>query len=303
MDEKQKNDEQPTTEEKVKNDEKQKNDDRKVEWSFDFGTLGESVNRMFSSIAGDEELKTANFSTPVGTAQEAVINIDFAVGRNVITPLTDSDNLIEAKLHYVGDVIFDVEDGAETIVTLKQDSPEGFSDKPFRQGFRAFASRDDLRWDIALSPAVPLVLNVEGGVGPTSMNLSGLQVREIDVETGVGTLSVTLPQQDERIYVDLDGGVGQTKVYIPANANAELDIDGGVGAVEIIVAPGSAVAVEASQGLGGFNVPRHYQRISDDGFGGDKAWRTEGFDLAEKRIVIRYDGGVGQFTVREAELV
>lgn len=297
MDEKQKNDEQPTAGDKAKKDE------RKVEWSFDFGEFGKSFNRMLSNMAGEETLKTESFVEPLGEAQAAIININFAVGRNFISALDGGDNLLEATLHYVGEIIFEAEAGTEKVVTLKQDTPQGFSDKPLRQGIRAFASRDDLRWDVGLSPAVPLVLNVEGGVGPTQMNLTGLQVREVEVSTGVGTLSVTLPQQAERIYVDLDAGVGQTRVYVPAHTPAEIDVDGGVGAVEIVVAPGSAVYVEADQGLGSINVPKHYKRLGKEGFGEDKVWQTEGYDLAEQRIIIRYDGGVGQFTLREAELV
>lgn len=32
-------------------------------------------------------------------------------------------------------------------------------------------------------------------------------------------------------------------------------------------------------------------------------WQDDGFELAEEKIIIQYDGGVGQFTVREVEVV
>ena len=100
-----------------------------------------------------------------------------------------------------------------------------------------------------------------------------------------------------QIMLDMNTGVGQTKLYLPENITANLDIDAGVGSVDITIPPNAAVQIHARNGIGSVDVPSNLRK-HDNGM-----WQSEGFDLAERRIVIRYDGGVGSFQVREADLV
>ncbi|MCA9912194.1 MAG: hypothetical protein KC496_02545 [Anaerolineae bacterium] len=285
--------------------EKKKNDNREVEWSFDFAKLGESFSSLLNSLAGEEELRESTFVSPIGTANSARVKIDFSVGKAFLQAAeAGTENLLEAHLKHVGEIEFSEEGDDVKTVTLKQQEKPGFSAAPFQRGFRALANRDDLEWSISLAPGIPLSLDVDGGVGPTQMDLTGLRVRKVDADTGVGTLTLVLPEQTEKMDVEVDGGVGQTKIFIPNNTIVDLDVDAGVGATEITIPPNAAVQIKANNGLGSVSVPKSLQRIDKPEFmemGG--VWQSPGFDLAERKITIRYDGGVGQLTVREAEMI
>ncbi len=284
---------------------KKKEEGREVEWSFDFAKLGESFNNLMNSLAGEEELRESTFVVPMTGVQSARVNVHFSVGKAFVQAAdAATGNLFEAHLKHVGEIEFNEEGDAPKIITLKQQEKPEFSAGPFQRGFRALANRDDLEWNVSLAPGVPLSLEIDGGVGPTSLDLTGLSIRSVDADTGVGTLNLVLPQQDEKITVEVDGGVGQTKVFVPDNANVDMDIDAGVGATEITVPPNAALQIKASGGLGSVSVPKSLQRMDKPEFmemGG--VWQSPGFDLAERKIIIRYDGGVGQLTVREAEMI
>jgi len=284
---------------------KKKEEGRQVEWTFDFAKLGESFSNMMNSLAGEEEVHESTFVVPLAGAESARVKVGFSIGKAFVQATeAGSANLFEAHLKHVGEIEFSEEGDATKSITLKQQEKPELSAAPFQRGLRALASREELEWNVSLATGVPLSLDINGGVGPTHMDLTGLTLRKVDADTGVGTLTLVLPEQSEAIDVDVDGGVGQTKIFIPNNANVTMDIDAGVGATEITVPPNAALQIKASGGLGSVSVPKSVQRMDKPEFmemGG--VWQSPGFDLAERKIIITYDGGVGQLTVREAEMI
>ncbi|MBE0689872.1 MAG: hypothetical protein IH587_07100, partial [Anaerolineae bacterium] len=94
----------------------------KTEWSFSFEKLGSDIGDFVKSLGiGDEEsVKEGEFNAPIDGAQSAHVRLDCSVGKCIIRPLTNLDNLIEADLTYVGDINFVVSGEAEKSVTLSQ---------------------------------------------------------------------------------------------------------------------------------------------------------------------------------------
>lgn len=148
-------------------------------------------------------------------------------------------------------------------VRIEEHGSRSFSFWPF--GFEG-----DFRWDLQLSPDVPIALDVDAGVGEIKLDLRGLMLSGLDLDVGVGSVTV----------------------HLPDSGNYEVDIDGGVGSIVLIIPEGVEASVDADIGIGGVSVP--------DGFSafGDERWETDGFDEASERVDIRIDGGVGNITVR-----
>ena len=288
------------------NKEKRKNAEGEVEWSFDFAKLGDSIKDMANSLAGDEELQESSFIASKDGVESGRVKVDFAAGKNFLSALgAGSTNLVEANLKHVGEIEFSEEGDTTKTVHIKQKGSIKNIATPIKQGLRMVANSDAIEWQVHLSPDVPLSLEVNGGIGPTKVDMTGLNVRNLKFDAGVGQFILILPEQEGEIDLDINTGVGETKLYVPENTRANLDIDAGVGSVDVTIPPNAAVQIRASNGLGSVQVPKSLRRISKKGDfieqGG--VWQSEGFDLAERRIVIRYDGGVGSFHVREAELV
>jgi hypothetical protein len=274
---------------------------REVEWSFDFDDLGSRVGQFFSDVTGsDVELKTAELDAPLEGATSATVKVDFSVGRaNLVALASDSDNIFEAQIAYVGEYEFEVTGTTEKKIKLRQKGS-------FPRGFGSlFGNKSELVWNIALSQKLPYDLNLKGGVGETDIDLTHVTVDKLKLETGVGKMSVTLPIQDTTIDAKIHGGVGKADVIVPANVGGKLDIQGGVGAVDVVVAPSAAVRVKANAGLGGIHLPKPFERISGDGtFMGMKGtWETPNFADSDHQLIIDYNGGVGSLRVKLFEVV
>jgi hypothetical protein len=274
-----------------------------VEWSFSFENLGNSINEQLRKIgAGDEKIKKEHFATGLAGATSASVELDFSVGRVVVKPLAGSENLIEADIAYTGDIKFEVSGEAEKKVKLAQARPPGENivTSSVKDAIGKLVNREDLRWDVSLSPAVPLKLDINGGLGEARLDLGGLQLSGLEVDNGVGEMHLNLPASGVAYPVSLNSGVGAMHIQVAQGAGLTLDIQGGVGSVNVTVSPQAAVRLEATSGLGGVDIPAHFKRTKggSDFISKSGVWETEGYALASHQVQISYNGGVGGFKLK-----
>ena len=271
---------------------------RKVEWSLDLEHLRVRAGQIVSdAMGGTAETTRASLSESRDRAASARIEIAFPVGQASIKALEPgSPNLFEAELTYVGEIEFEVSGGAERVISLRQ---KGSSVGDF--GAMAGKARE-LRWDIALARNLPMQLSIAGGVGEADIDLSGLQIDALKMETGVGKALATLPAQDGPLAAKFTGGVGITEVKVPADAYGELDITGGLGSVNITLPPDSAARVEGKTGLGAIDLPESYLRVAGEKKAKSRlVWQTADYADADQGTIIRYTGGVGRFKLETTE--
>ncbi|MCB9451086.1 MAG: hypothetical protein H6672_06580 [Anaerolineaceae bacterium] len=273
---------------------------RTTEWSFSFEQLGESISQWVGSLKGGEvEVQVDHFTAPVDGATSARVELNMAIGKVTVDALSGSDNLMEAEVGHVGEMEFTVSGDEEKRVKLGQKQPKGGIRLPFKEAINAIGSRDDLLWTVGLSPNVPMRLKINAGLGASSLDLSELQITDLDVDAGVGEVQLTLPAMGESYKAEVDSGVGSIRITIPENAALKLDIDGGVGSTTVSIPHNAAVRIKADSGLGGIHLPDHFMRVKkgDDFVTKSGVWETEGFAVAARQIVIHYDGGIGGLKV------
>jgi hypothetical protein len=276
---------------------------REVEWSFSFEEIGDKFRDMFGSWAEEAETSEGRFDAELGGATRAIYEFKGAVGRLNFEALPDeSDKLIEAELVYVGDAEFSV-DGDETKkVVLKVSGTKATIARPFKKAFGE--DRDNLKWDLRLSPRVMAELKLKGCVGKGDLNLSRLQVSRVDMDGSVGELTLTLPVMREQIVVDWDGSVGQNRIIVPDGASADIRIDGSVGETIVSVSPNTALRVKVKGNLGGVSVPDGLEKVQRGGdfLGMSGVWESPGFETASPQVEIALKGGVGRLKVYTHEI-
>ncbi|MCC6805048.1 MAG: hypothetical protein IT319_19360 [Anaerolineae bacterium] len=251
-------------------------------------------------LAPAVEIHEQQYSEPLGDTASAQINLDLSVGRTTIQPLTDSNDLISADLRYVGEVDFRVDGTTDKYVSLSnRDNTVQVFDF---LGFSLFNGADDdqLRWNIGLTPNIPLDLRLNGGVGESSVDLGALQLTSLDYNNGVGDTRITLPAPGS-YSVRLNGGVGNTWSNFASGATVTVNITGGVGNITLDVPDNAPVRLNAQGGLGNINVPSSFNQISGDRNGVSRSgeWETANYAAADgSRIQIEFNGGVGQLVVQ-----
>lgn len=127
-------------------------------------------------------------------------------------------------------------------------------------------------WNLKLTDAVPLTLEVDTGVGEAVLDLSNSRLARLDLDTGVGAATVMLP------------GAGRFAVVVSS----------GVGAVTIYLPDSLAARVVVSRGLGAVSLPSGFARDGD-------VYTSPGFDAASARAELRVTGGVGAITVKKSD--
>lgn len=208
---------------------------------------------------------TQNVAQPLEDAQDAELEINFDAGELVISRLDDSSNLLEGVLdlhenenleqsyRLVGDKGYFVLES-----TGRYSGLWGFDDGIFN-------SRE---WVLELTDSIPLDIQISTGAGLSEIDLRGLTISKLDVETGVGEMVVYLPDSGH-FEVNISGGVGVLRVFIPEGLAARIHMDAGVGNTSVI---------------------GDFERE-----GG--VWESPNFETAEDWVEIYMSGGVGSIEV------
>jgi hypothetical protein len=244
-------------------------------------------------LAPDISSKTNAVSEPIGAAESAQIDLDLSVGVANIYALEDSSNLLDGEITHSGTLDFSV--------TGEQEKRIRLSERDQHLHFNWWFDDFDYRWDIGLTPEIPLKVTIDGGVGESNLDFSQLDVTDLDVDCGVGDMTITLPATDSNYEVDLDVGVGRVEVKLEEDIDATITINGGVGDTIIVVPEGLGVRLVGEIGVGDINVPGGYSHTGadDDNFMGDSGvWESPEYSEAAHTVTIKFDGGVGNFTIR-----
>jgi hypothetical protein len=271
-------------------------------------------------LSGKPEIKHKKFSEPLGNATSAHIILEPAVAQARVSALSGgSGNLLEADLTYVGTIEFNVGGEHDKMVQLRQSS-RGIT-LATANPFNWINNRTPLIWEVNLNPDVPTELEIKGGVANSRLDLSGLQLTELKVNSGAGSLDLDLPVSNGRYHAVIGGGAGEAKIKIPGGASLDTEIQGGVGeikmlvdegafvnarvkagvgAVTITVPPDAPVRVRADVGVGSLNLPSHFKRMDGEDrlVGKSGTWETANFEAGGPQIIIDYSGGIGGLTVR-----
>ncbi|MCZ2097346.1 MAG: hypothetical protein LC121_14010 [Anaerolineae bacterium] len=177
------------------------------------------------------------------------MRIDFSVGETTIKALEASENLIEADLTYVGDIELKATGDQEKVVHLSQTAgAAGW----FRSAVGWIGSGQRLRWDIGLTPSIPLNLDIHGGAGRSSLDLSRLQLTGLNVGAGAGEFSVQLPAG--KYAARYSGGVGRSTLSVPSGADVDVMVSSGAGEINLTIGADAAVNARISGGVGPTNV-------------------------------------------------
>jgi hypothetical protein len=86
------------------------------------------------------------------------------------------------------------------------------------------------QWDVNFTPSVPMDMNVNMGVGEIELDLNRLRVDQLDVNLGVGKITVVLPAKT--LHGKLNCAIGETVVIIPRGAEAQIIVKAGITAVD-----------------------------------------------------------------------
>ena len=168
---------------------------------------------------------------------------------------------------------------------------------------------------IALSDRVPLDLGLHFGAGEATLNLGGLRLQRLDVETGASetTIRIDRPNPIRAREVDLSAGAAELEVIGLGNLRAErIRFQGGVGATTLDFGGAWAADATASVQMGmgslvlrfprslGVRVSRSSFLTSFDAEGmvrRDGSYFSANWDRAEHKLVVDVEAALGSIEI------
>jgi len=246
------------------------------------------------NLGGGGQFVTERFSEPLGITATASVEVHGASQPVEVHKLNDSTSLFDAQIGHYGQMNFEVSSGNAKTISLRR-APE---DGSFNLNFGITAV--DLRWDIGLSPSVPLALKVDGASGSTRLNLAGLQLQSLTVDGGSGSFDIFLPVGEKPYTLDYRGGSGSLNLDLPANTDLTVRLDGSSGSLNLTLPANAAVHVDVKDnGSGTINLPAALARLSGKSNEDQGTWETSGFALAAHKItIIVQDLSSGSINIR-----
>lgn len=91
--------------------------------------------------------------------------------------------------------------------------------KTIRPRFMPTAS--DAQWFVKLAPNIPLDLRIKTGIGAARLDLADLKITNLTVDSGLGQLTVILPNSG-RVMARIQDGIGDMNILIPSGMKAQI---------------------------------------------------------------------------------
>ncbi len=180
------------------------------------------VGQVTNPTVGD--LRTETQSIALGEAQSVVVDIDMGVGK--LNVAGNANELMDATFTYNIEswkpvLSYDVK-GTEGTLLVRQPNQGTISTSP---GTR-------YEWNLYFKNDVPMTMRVNVGVGDGDLKFGGLDLSRLEVNSGVGNTTIDLTGQwTQDLDVLVKGGVGQVTIILPQDTGVRVTAEGGLGHV------------------------------------------------------------------------
>ena len=236
-------------------------------------------------ISRPTQLNTEHLEEPVGGATSAIVDLRLSLESSEVFPLESGQNLLEADMRHYGNGYLNVSGEAQKKVVLGSEGSSSGNNwwwPSFNTGWDT-----DQGWDIGLTNQIPLDLSVDGSLGSSDIDLSGLMVTDLNVNVSMGSMEIILPVSVEGYDVDINGSAGSLDVTLPENTNLTVHLDGSAGSSTFTLPSNFALRVEVLDGgLGSVDLPSNLLRVSGSGDTQEGVWEVANFDTATYKITI-----------------
>ncbi|MCE1254991.1 MAG: DUF5668 domain-containing protein [Anaerolineae bacterium] len=99
--------------------------------------------------------------------------------------------------------------------------------------FLPVASQEGLTWDVKLNRDVPLSLDINTGASESNLDLSYLNLKELEIKTGASATQVILPASAGYTHMKIGSGAASVKIQVPEGVAARFFIRHGMADIHV----------------------------------------------------------------------
>jgi hypothetical protein len=276
---------------------------------------------IFAGSNKDDRKETTEIYKNVDITSEKSIYTDISLCSGVIyLEKASSDKVFEGEFKYVNnspDINYEVigTEGRLTIIFDDEKSKQKGEEKKF-SGLSSLDHLYENECRLKLSSEIPINLNIDLGVVKGELKLGGLQLKEINLASGVSKTLINFDDSNPILleYFDVEAGVGVLKIYNLGNANfkrfnfeggigdylldfagnkfdnSKVDIDVGLGKVKLYLPKSAGVRMRVDKSfLCSFDIDDIYKK--------DDFYYNESWGKTENNMDMNIETGIGNISV------
>jgi hypothetical protein len=255
-------------------------------------------------LGGETNYVDFTQSEPAGDEELLRAQVELKVGQIEVEPGSNS-NSYELELHY-NELAF------EPVVDFIHEGVVADLSVGLEGEGKSFRGLGENRLFLRLSPETPLELETSNGVGECNLNLTGMKVRSLVLESGVGETTLTMLEANpilcEAVKIssgvgalelvglgnlsfeelEFQGGVGEASLDFSGNWDTigEVDIEVGVGGITLLLPTGIGAEIRAKKTfMSDIELPEFTKK--------GNVYYSDNIDQVEKVIKFRVTAGIG----------
>ncbi|MBN1221962.1 MAG: hypothetical protein JXB23_01845 [Candidatus Aminicenantes bacterium] len=178
---------------------------------------------LFAACVEVGDLETETRTIELGDAESAVLELNMGAGE--LNLHGGAQELVEATFNYNVErwkprVDYDFF-GKKGRIEIRQGKGKGVP-----------VGSTHNKWDISVNKDIPIAIKIDFGAGEGDLDLRELLLESVDIDMGVGDLTVDITgRRQDDFRVDVDGGVGSATFYLPKHIGVRARVDKGIGSV------------------------------------------------------------------------
>jgi hypothetical protein len=226
-------------------------------WPLVLIALG--VSFLFGPVFGRRSMRTQQLSVPLENSTSAEIKLNHGAGR------------LQLRATDMPGVILEGSFRGETNQSVNRSGTTAHVKLSSEVVIVPFMGHYDRSWDIGVARSLPIKLHLQGGASDNHLDLTDLQVTDLDIETGASSTQVRLPAAAGFTRVEVESGAASVNLSVPAGVAARIHTSGGL----------SSISVDTQR----------FPRTND-------YYQSPDYEMAANRIEMHLEMGVGSIEVR-----
>ena len=182
-----------------------------------FACLGITVWQYGASPPAEKI--TSAYSEPLGSLEQAQVEIDFSGGSLTM------DSLPYASLNFVeaGSGMRNGDKGMKA--EFRRHGSEGELHLSLERGRWEFWSKGENSWQVRFNRNIPLTLDVKSAASNVNLDLSQLQITELAMDVHLGNHMVKVPSTTGSVHVYINADLSNLEITIPDGVAVKLMAD------------------------------------------------------------------------------
>jgi cbb3-type cytochrome oxidase subunit 3 len=180
---------------------------------------------LLKSSQKGKNVEAVASNIPLEGATSAEIEFNHGAGRLEVDARANAGDLISGS--FVGGVTANIDRSSGNAKVSLHTPTDLVFDGPWAFGGHGY------EWKVGVTNTIPVKLRFHTGASESLLDLRGIKVEEVSLETGASSSEMTLPDTAGFTKAQVKSGVASVKIRVPDGVAADIRVDSGLSGIDV----------------------------------------------------------------------